>query len=49
MTVFQNVAFPLTIVRGKRRLSRPAIRKKVEEVLGIMQLSGLEDRSATRL
>lgn len=49
MTVLQNVAFPLTIVRGRRRLSRSAIRKRVEEVLGIMQLSGLEDRSATQL
>lgn len=49
MTVFQNVAFPLTIVRGKRRLAKSAIKQKVEDVLGIMQLSGLENRSATRL
>lgn len=45
MTVFENVAYPLTI----RRLPRAEIRRKVEEVLRIVGLHGLEDRPAPKL
>jgi len=45
MTVFENVAYPLTI----RRLARSEIRRKVEDVLKIVGLHGLEDRPAPKL
>ena len=45
MTVFQNVAYPLTIHhRGKSE-----IKKRVEDVLKIVGLHGLEDRPAPKL
>lgn len=40
MTVFENIAFGLNL----RRHSRPAIRAKVDEVLTLTNLSGLEAR-----
>ena len=45
MTVFDNVAYPLTL-RGARRA---VIRDKVERVLGLVGLEGLETRAATLL
>jgi iron(III) transport system ATP-binding protein len=42
MTVFENVAFPLT--NGKRRLSRPRVRERVIRALELVQLSAFEDR-----
>ena len=45
MTVFDNVAYPLTL-RGARRA---VIRDKVERVLGLVGLEGLEARAATLL
>jgi iron(III) transport system ATP-binding protein len=45
MTVFGNVAYPLRI----RRLSKPQIQDKVERVLDLVGLHGLEDRLATEL
>jgi len=45
MTVFENVAYPLKL----RGVSRSEIRAKVEEVLGLVGLSGLEDRPAPAL
>jgi len=45
MTVFENVAYPLKL----RSAARSAIRAKVEEVLGLVGLSGLEDRPAPAL
>jgi iron(III) transport system ATP-binding protein len=42
MTVFDNVAFPLT--NGKRRLRRAHVRERVKRALDLVQLSGLEDR-----
>jgi iron(III) transport system ATP-binding protein len=42
MTVFDNVAFPLT--NGKRRLPRSQVRGRVMEALELVQLSALEDR-----
>ncbi len=47
MTVFQNVAFPLT--QGKRRLRRDAVVERVRESLRLVQLAGFEDRPATDL
>jgi ABC-type Fe3+/spermidine/putrescine transport system ATPase subunit len=45
MTVFENIAYPLRI-RGVRR---GVIRDKVERVLGLVGLEGLEARAATLL
>jgi len=45
MTVFENVAYPLTI----RRLPKSQIKQKVEDVLKIVGLHGLEDRPAPKL
>ena len=42
MTVFDNVAFPLT--NGKRKLSRSKAQERVRGALELVQLSGLEDR-----
>ena len=40
MTVFKNIAFPL----GIRRMPKDEIKKRVTEVLELVQLSGLKDR-----
>jgi iron(III) transport system ATP-binding protein len=45
MTVFENVAYPLKL-RGAKAVEA---RKKVAEVLGLVGLSGLEDRPAPAL
>ena len=45
MTVFQNVAYPLTI----HRRPKSEIKKRVEDVLRIVGLHGLEDRPAPKL
>ncbi len=45
MTVFDNVAYPLSL----RRLKRGDIRDKVGRVLGLVGLEGLETRAATLL
>jgi len=45
MTVFENVAYPLKL----RRLKSGIIKEKVEEVLDLVGLSGLEGRSAMHL
>src|SRR5262245_65670276 len=42
MTVFENVAFPLT--DGKRRLPRAKVRERVMGALEMVQLSALSDR-----
>src|SRR5262245_57271356 len=42
MTVFDNVAFPLT--NGKRRLPRAKVRDRVMGALELVQLSALADR-----
>lgn len=47
MNVFENVAFPLT--RGRTRLPNHLVVQKVHEVLRLVQLNGLENRSATDL
>lgn len=45
MTVFENVAYPLTI----KRMSKPAIKKAVEDVLAIVHLSQYADRIPSML
>src|ERR1700742_535535 len=48
MTVFENIAFPLRVARG-RRYGRDEIRKLVDQALGTVGLGGYGDRPATRL
>jgi iron(III) transport system ATP-binding protein len=48
MTVAENVAFPLTVAKG-RRLSRAGIAEAVARALAVVDLDGFEGRSATRL
>jgi iron(III) transport system ATP-binding protein len=47
MTVFQNAAFPLQVM--KQRPSRAQVEERVMRVLGTVALDGLESREATRL
>jgi iron(III) transport system ATP-binding protein len=47
MTVFHNVAFPLT--QGHRRVARNLVAEKVRHALKLVQLEGLADRPATDL
>lgn len=45
MTVFENVAFGLKV----RRVPRAEIRRRIQEVLSLVGLSGLEDRPPAKL
>lgn len=47
MSVFENVAFPLTV--GKRRCSRKELKERVDRALSTVQMDGLQDRPATQL
>src|SRR5215475_3209674 len=47
MSVFQNVAFPLT--QGYRRVPKNLVPDKVNQALRLVQLDGLADRAATDL
>ncbi|HWP57459.1 MAG TPA: ABC transporter ATP-binding protein [Candidatus Acidoferrales bacterium] len=47
MTVFQNIAFPLT--QGYRRVPKNLVAEKVRQALKLVQLEGLADRPATDL
>jgi iron(III) transport system ATP-binding protein len=49
MDVYENVAFPLQVVPRKSRLSRSAIREKVERALTVVKLDHLASRDATAL
>jgi sulfate transport system ATP-binding protein len=49
MTVFENVAFGLRVKPRAHRPSEPAIRKKVEDLLAMMQLEGLGPRLPSQL
>src|SRR3982751_3000414 len=49
MTVAQNIAFGLSVMKRSARPSRQAIRAKVEELLGLVQLSGLGARYPSQL
>src|SRR3546814_11638579 len=45
MTVFDNVAFPLTV----RRLPKPEIRARVDKALAIVRLDGFQRRQPHQL
>src|SRR5437764_294779 len=45
MTVAQNIAFGLSVMRRGARPPRNTIRERVEELLGLVQLAGLGERS----
>lgn len=47
MSVFENVAFPLTI--GRNREPRAVIKQRVDEALAAVELDGYQQRSATAL
>ena len=49
MSVYDNVAFPLTVVPRARRLSRSEMRSRVERLLSLVRLDGLGGRPATDL
>jgi iron(III) transport system ATP-binding protein len=49
MDVVGNVAFPLTVVPRRRRLSKRAIRERVDRVLSVVKLDELASRPATDL
>jgi iron(III) transport system ATP-binding protein len=48
MTVFENIAFPLRVAKGKRP-GREEVKALVEQALSTVGLSGYGDRPATRL
>ena len=47
MTVFDNVAFPLNVAKG--RMAKKEIRQRVNESLELVDLGGLGDRMSTQL
>ncbi len=47
MTVFDNVAFPLTV--GKNKPSKAEVKRRVNKALATVQMDGLQDRPAPRL
>jgi iron(III) transport system ATP-binding protein len=49
MTVFETVAFPLTVVPRSSRLSATRVRERVERTLAIVRLEGFATRRATEL
>ena len=49
MTVAQNIAFGLSVMRRSARPPRDAIRERVEELLGLVQLAGLGGRYPSQL
>lgn len=49
MTIYKNIAFGLEVVRGKDRLTPALIRKRVFELLGLVQLTGFENRLPAQL
>jgi sulfate transport system ATP-binding protein len=49
MTVAQNIAFGLTVMRRKMRPSKSETRKRVEELLEVVQLPGLATRFPNEL
>ncbi len=49
MTIFDNVAFGLEVKPWRSRPSKAQIKAKVEELLGLVQLSGFEKRYPSQL
>jgi iron(III) transport system ATP-binding protein len=48
MNVFDNVAFPLRVAKG-RRIDKKQLRERVEHALDVVELSGYAERFATQL
>jgi sulfate transport system ATP-binding protein len=49
MTVAQNIAFGLSVKRGRERPARSEIRQRVADLLSLVQLEGLEKRFPSQL
>ncbi len=49
MNVYKNVAYPLTVRKGAKRLNKRAVRERVERVLEAVHLGELVERQATDL
>jgi len=49
MTVFENIAFGLRVMSRKKRPNATAIKKRVEELLQLIQLEGFGDRLPSQL
>jgi sulfate transport system ATP-binding protein len=49
MTVARNIAFGLDILPARKRPAKDAIRARVEDLLALVQLPGLEDRFPAQL
>ena len=49
MSVYDNIAFPLTVVPRARRLPRSEMRARVDQLLSLVRLDGLSGRPATDL
>ncbi|MEQ4576364.1 MULTISPECIES: sulfate/molybdate ABC transporter ATP-binding protein [Gammaproteobacteria] len=49
MTVYENIAFGLRVRRGEARWAESRIRERVQELLALVQLQGLEKRYPTQL
>ncbi len=49
MTVFENAAFPLRVMRRRERPSRKEITQRVEQALATVQLAEVAGRHATKL
>jgi sulfate/thiosulfate transport system ATP-binding protein len=49
MTLFQNIAFGLSVLPRSKRPSKAAIREKVLELLKLVQLEGMEARYPSQL
>jgi sulfate transport system ATP-binding protein len=49
LSVFENIAFGLRVMPRRKRPNAPAIRQRVEELLGLIQLEGYGDRLPSQL
>jgi sulfate transport system ATP-binding protein len=49
MTVAQNIAFGLTVLKRSKRPAKAEIRRRVDELLELVQLPGLGDRYPSQL
>src|SRR5256885_3693121 len=49
MSVFDNAAFPITVLPRSRRPSRAELRERVTRVLEVTDLASMADRPATKL
>jgi sulfate transport system ATP-binding protein len=49
MNVFENIAFGLRVLPGKKRPDKEAVTKRVTDLLGLIQLEGYEKRLPSEL